>query len=80
MAKSSKLVQPRKSKDKNHVGTITIEQQLVMTRAARRQKAIDAGVMVKSGSGYHGGNVKKQNRKERRHGKLVTKHGGGDND
>jgi hypothetical protein len=80
MSKTSKPVQQKRKKDKNYVGTITIEQQIAMRRAARRQSAIDNGMATKSGAGYHGGNVKKLNRKERREGKQAVKHAGGDHE
>jgi hypothetical protein len=80
MSKTSKPVQQKRKQDKNYVGTITVEQQLAMRRGARRQSAIDHGMATKSGAGYHNSDVRKLNRKERRQGKLTSKHAGGDHE
>lgn len=60
-------------KNPYHVGTITVEDQLGMERAARRQRQIDSGLNPSSGSGAHGGNKRQQRRKDRRDGKRVTR-------
>jgi hypothetical protein len=80
MSRKSQPVQQKRKKDKNFVGTITVEQQVVMRRAARRQNAIDNGMVTKSGAGYHNSDVSKLNRKERHKGKLAVKHAGGDHE
>jgi hypothetical protein len=80
MSKKSQPVQQKRKKDKNFVGIITVEQQVNMRRAARRQSAIDSGMATRSGAGYHNSNVTKLNRKERREGKLAIKQAGGDHD
>ena len=71
--KKGHVVHSKKDRNPLHVGTITVEDQLVMDRAARRQAQIDSGLNPASGSGAHGGNKRQRRRKDRRAGKAVLK-------
>lgn len=68
--KKGHVVHPKKTKNPLHVGTITVEDQLVMDRAARRKAEIESGVNPRSGTGAHGGNKRQRRRKDRRAGKA----------
>lgn len=59
----------KSTKSPNHVGTITVEDQLKMERAARRQGQIESGLNPASGAGAHGGNKRQKRRKDRRESK-----------
>ncbi|MBZ0186174.1 MAG: hypothetical protein K8F91_07935 [Candidatus Obscuribacterales bacterium] len=58
---------------KFYCGTITVEDQLRMERAARRQAKIASGQNTTSGSGVHGGDKKDQKRRDRRQSKALAR-------
>lgn len=73
MAKNRMHTVSTKKKSGNHCGTITVEDQLRMSRAGRRAAAIAAGHNQASGSGAHGGNKRQKNRRDRRQGKVAVR-------
>ena len=67
--KRSHPVPVKSTRGSNHVGTITVEDQLKMERAARRQGQIESGLNPASGAGVHGGNKRQKRRKDRQESK-----------
>jgi len=63
-------VSTAKKRSSTHCGTITVEDQLRMSRAGRRAAAIATGHNQASGTGVHGGNKQQKNRKDRRESRV----------
>lgn len=65
----------KKKKDPLHCGTITVADQLNMSRAGRRQAQIESGIKPGSGSGVHGGGKREQSRRDRQKGRQAIREG-----
>jgi hypothetical protein len=63
-------VSTKPKKNKNHCGTITVEDQLRMARAGRRDAEIASGHNRAAGTGIHGGDKDARKRKDRRQSKA----------
>lgn len=61
-----KVNAPKNKGKSTHCGTITVEDQLRMSRAGRRAAEIASGHNRAAGTGAHGGGKHEQRRKERR--------------
>jgi hypothetical protein len=71
MAKNrTHVVSTKQKKSKGYCGTITVEDQLRMSRAGRRDAEIASGHNRAAGTGAHGGNKLEQRRKARRQSKA----------
>jgi hypothetical protein len=62
-------------RDPLHCGTITVEDQLRMNKAGRREAEIASGVRPGSGSGVHGGGKRERTRRDRRDGRDFIRRG-----
>ena len=76
---AKKNAQPVTARKKERMGfTITMKQQLLAERAARRQVDIDTGRYRQTGLGRQGGSDAQNNRRERRQARIDLRRGDDD--